>query len=433
MHTRLAIFVILATLVRSFHPQRSLLINSRPLNDEKANSRPLNDERACSRLYLNEKELSVSIYEDAETMRQLGDGRLPSRLTNLPLSNAILCDEDSCEVQNGMLDAFDFETETTSLQNYATTLSLLPILAPVVAFFTYDNVVCFYHDAIQLGRSWYSVDGGIAESQLLIPVVNGIILPSISIVLGTLVSSTLIDLRNRQVRIRECLNKEAADINTMSTIIDALYSRVEDDRENHQRLLYYLRQYTERLVLESRSIVTRSSQVTLAEAKTTMTEIDNLQTQLLKVRAHSGEEYERVKFRMADPFEWAIPNLLIGLNSQRSVRLSALLTNYPVQHWIIITLLYFGIVLCFLEESDGAALQFLGGVQLRLIFTILVGASSAISSLLFDLNDPFRGNFCIKQTIDGLYTLLEQIDTLILNFRPTATGHSRQSDLKNRK
>ena len=382
--------------------------------------------KAHSRQYFNEKEYVASSYDEAETMRQLGDGRLPSRIQNLPTTSAILCTEDSCKVQNGMLDTFDFDAEGRSLQNYATTLSLVPLSAPFVAFFTYENVVQWYHDAIQLGRSWYSVDGGIAESQLLIPVVNGIILPTISIVLGTLVSSTLIDLRNRQVRIRECLNKEAADINTLSTIIDALYSRIEDDRENHLRLLYYLRQYTERLVLESRSIVTRSSQITLAEAKTTMTEIDNLQTQLLQTKAQPVEEQQHINYRMSDPFEWAIPNLLIGLNTQRSVRLSALLTNYPVQHWVIISLLYFAIILCFLEESDGAALQFLGGVQLRLIFTILVGASSAISSLLFDLNDPFRGNFCIKQTIDGLYKLIEQIDTLILNFRPE--GYIRQRE-----
>ena len=70
-------------------------------------------------------------------------------------------------------------------------------------------------------------------------------------------------------------------------------------------------------------------------------------------------------------------------------------------------------VICFLEESDGAALQFLGGVQLRGLFTILVGASSAIYSLFMDLNDPFRGNFCIKPSTDQLKVIMQDLEVLL--------------------
>ena len=104
----------------------------------------------------------------------------------------------------------------------------------------------------------------------------------------------------------------------------------------------------------------------------------------------------------------------MGLNAQRSARLAILLTGYPFQHWLIIGLLYISVILCFLEESDGAALQFLGGVQLRGLFTILVGGAAAMSSLLIDLNDPFRGNFCIKQTTDQLKQLVITLDCAIL-------------------
>ena len=115
-----------------------------------------------------------------------------------------------------------------------------------------------------------------------------------------------------------------------------------------------------------------------------------------------------------EPYLFNLPAIIFDLNAQRSTRLATLLTSYPAQHWIIILLLYVSVMLCFLEESDGAALQFLGGVQLRGLFTILLGASSAIGSLLVDLNDPFRGNFSIKQTTDQLIPLLRTLDSALL-------------------
>ena len=136
---------------------------------------------------------------------------------------------------------------------------------------------------------------------------------------------------------------------------------------------------------------------------------------------HRAQKEATRKGLLDDPFLFYLPETLRQIDYNRSTRLANLLTSYPAQHWIIISMLYFSIVLCFLEESDGAAVQFLGGVQLRGLFTILVGVSSAIGSLLIDLNDPFRGNFSIKQTTDQLGPLLRTIDSAILSAGTSST------------
>ena len=48
-------------------------------------------------------------------------------------------------------------------------------------------------------------------------------------------------------------------------------------------------------------------------------------------------------------------------------------------------------------------------VQLRVLFTILIGVLSAAASLLVDLNDPFRGNFRITPSADQLLVIRQTL------------------------
>ena len=268
----------------------------------------------------------------------------------------LVCDSEGCNIKGGVLENsdFDMDKEDLSLTSYTRLLTVIPVVIPLAAFYFYDLFVGLYHDVITFGQTWYSVDGGELESTLLIPVVNGIVLPSISIVLGTLVSSTLTNLRNRQVAIRECLNREVADLTTLASATDAIFGRYLEDTDTRENILLLLRQYVERLILESRSIVTTSSKEALTSAKTGKNEMDLIQMELVNADASHRNEDKLGLFD--DPFRWSVPGLIVGLNAQRSARLATLLTGYPFQHWLIISLLYISVILCFLEESDGAAL-----------------------------------------------------------------------------
>ena len=90
-------------------------------------------------------------------------------------------------------------------------LALLPFAIPTIAFGAYDEIlraVTYAIDTLSPG-DWYAVDGGTAQVVRLQPTINGVVIPAISIALGTLSAATIQTLRQRQVAMRTTINKEA--------------------------------------------------------------------------------------------------------------------------------------------------------------------------------------------------------------------------------
>ena len=69
-------------------------------------------------------------------------------------------------------------------------------------------------------RNWESVDGNAYEIAVLEPTLTGIVLPAVSITLGTLLATTVGTLRERQVEIRSCLNREASEISVLESSVE---------------------------------------------------------------------------------------------------------------------------------------------------------------------------------------------------------------------
>ena len=69
----------------------------------------------------------------------------------------------------------------------------VPILSPVVAFFTYEITAEVFDSMIEYisDRTWVAVDGGQYQTQIITPAVNGIVVPAIALLFATLVSNTL--------------------------------------------------------------------------------------------------------------------------------------------------------------------------------------------------------------------------------------------------
>jgi hypothetical protein len=297
--------------------------------------------------------------------------------------------------------------EENALKRFRITISLVPIIAPILALLGYDATVDVFHDLVKLSNTWYSVDGGAAEAQLITPLINGVVQPAVSVVLGTLVASTLTQLRNRQINIRASLNKEASDIRMLDAAINALFPLdTEANTESRRTYLGALRQYVSRILIES------TFQQEGGVGKASETELDGILRGMLSSGQEPGARNENSRGdteRFYDPIRFQVPALIQGMNHQRSQRLAEIQTSYPTVHWVILSLLALSIVINFLIESDQAALQFLDSLQLRLIFAIIIGVCTAAASLCIDLNDPFRGNFRITASLDQLYVIRETL------------------------
>ena len=94
----------------------------------------------------------------------------------------------------------------------------------------------------------------------------------------------------------------------------------------------------------------------------------------------------------------------------RSNRVAILATAYPPIHFVVLSALASSIVLAFLLETDQEVLRFLDALQLRLLFTILIGVFSALAALVVDLADPFRGAYRITPTVAQLFPLRAAFD-----------------------
>lgn len=98
----------------------------------------------------------------------------------------------------------------------------------------------------------------------------------------------------------------------------------------------------------------------------------------------------------------AAEDLILSLNSHRSKRVALLLTDFPVLHWDILAGLNVGILISFLLASNQPVLEYLNSIQLRFLFSVIVGVSSGTAILCWDLDNPFSGSFSIAASAEQL-------------------------------
>ena len=80
------------------------------------------------------------------------------------------------------------ETYAADAQAYDAALFSVPAVVPLLAYNLYPLVMDAYHVVVDVisGKTWYSVDGGASRIAELMPVTNGIVVPSVSVAFGTL-------------------------------------------------------------------------------------------------------------------------------------------------------------------------------------------------------------------------------------------------------
>ena len=288
---------------------------------------------------------------------------------------------------------------------YDSALFSVPVVIPFLSFFSYPLVQKVYHEIIDIlsGRTWYAADGGASRIFDLLPVTNGIVVPSVSVAFGTLTAITIQTLRQRQISIRAALNKEACALRNLHSATKAVFSGPSYDRERLQ-VNTLLGEYCTRLIFESRLGVDLD---VLERLGASDSELDGITEVLYGARElPRDEEPPRLYLQNTD---FTAMNLLKDLQVFRSDRLALLQVPFPAVHWLILTILASSIVLAYLFETDLQVLQFLDDLQLRYLFTVLTSAFLALASLCADLADPFRGSFTIAPSTSQLEVIREYI------------------------
>lgn len=325
----------------------------------------------------------------------------------------------------------------------ATELALryLPFVMPVLAYSTYESTAKLFEKTVEIisSNNWVAVDGGQYQANIITPAINGLVVPSMALLFATMTSNTLNTLRQRQLQIRTSLNTESNDLRMLSTMLDSL---PDDLREVKNHLREYLIQYASRVIAESRPGLTVDLHMFIGSMDTEMNGFLGVWNKLsmssyatmyvdtmLPASNYtiSGSYFNPYQDQLGltsterqrvTPF---LPPIIFAesydaltrLRHERSTRLSALQSTYPALHYVILALLAGSICTVFLMETNQELMIFLSAIQLRILWSMLIGTFSALAVVNYDMRDPFQGSYNVAISVDQFYSIRESIRATI--------------------
>ena len=327
-------------------------------------------------------------------------------------------DDDVRYADNQSLDqvgAFFFNQQSTFTVDDA--IRLIPFIMPVVAYVSYDDIASSFAWILEIlaNRNFVPVDGGAYQAKIIAPAVNGIVIPAISLLFANLIATTVTTLRQRQLDIRYSINMEASQLRILNSMISNFPSP-----KARMQCWSYLSQYTSRLIAESQPTVNvdsldssfdselngllnefnRISYMNYDDDDTEDDDADDLQKSSSRKSQQRKQREEIPGSVLGTCF-----NSCTALYEQRSKRITALRSLFPPLHFVIVANLALSILIAFLLESDQVLLVFLNAVQLKILWTMLVGTFSALAIVCYDLGNPFRGSYQISKSVKQLYTI----------------------------
>jgi hypothetical protein len=163
-----------------------------------------------------------------------------------------------------------------------------------------------------------------------------------------------------------------------------------------------LHEYTSRLLAEGNGMVNLEA-----------LDLSGMDSELNAVLAQLNSAAAGASIRNSINTSTNIPPLLLSqsftachrLYEERAKRITALQSTFPLLHYALLAALANSICVAFLMETNQDILVFLNSIQLRLLWTILVGTFSALGLVCYDLGHPFRGSYQISKSVDQLYTI----------------------------
>lgn len=283
-------------------------------------------------------------------------------------------------------------------------LRWIPMLIPVLAYVMYDPTAASFASILDslANNNFVAVDGGAYQAKIIAPAINGVVVPAISILFANLIGTTITTLRQRQLDIRTAINMEAGQLRILQSLLDVIPNPKEQ-----QLCWQYLTQYTSRLIAESQPTI----QISTLDGSLD-TELNGVLGALNRLAVIADKAATTSKTELDDVA--AAPSGLVldkaygsctKLFEERAKRITALRSFFPTLHYVIVSTLAVSICVAFLLESNQDLLMFLNAIQLRILWTMLVGTFSALAIVCYDLGNPFRGSYQISKSVDQLYTI----------------------------
>jgi len=206
------------------------------------------------------------------------------------------------------------------------------------------------------------------------------VLGTIGLLFATLVSTTIGNLYQRQVSINNCIVHEVDDLRRLGYLLQSLPEPYRAEAQSH------LKKFVNTVFeAASRRTITGSTyrDLNLTPIYLLLNRIscDCLTDESIKVSNNIiGEGYD----------------LLRRIQDQRLKVAMLLRPAFPPLHYINLIALASCICLVFLIETDRDLIFFLAGLQIRLLWSILIGIFAMMATVIYDLESPFGGSYNVS-------------------------------------
>jgi len=246
---------------------------------------------------------------------------------------------------------------------------------------------------------------------------DSVVIGGLSITLGTLVSTAVSVLRQRQQDIRRCLSQEAALLESLVQQTVKLFRR---DKDRLRRSVEILSDYIagKRRAISVSILYGCDGVPNFWRYHWTAQQQNTID--LLDVLAECGDNILAGPLYGFSPTSSSntllqVESMLLTLNNARAERRSALESTFPDGLYVTMIALMISIVFCFLLRADAISATrtanlrtFLSETPVRSLFVFVSSSFFSILQIIWDLQDPFDADNCADNSAF-------QIDTSVID------------------
>jgi hypothetical protein len=272
---------------------------------------------------------------------------------------------------------------------------MVPAIAAVVSYLSFGHVSSMFHSLVLWisNDTWFpDTDEKVnLQSNVITQVVNGPVVTSISVLFATLISVTVSSLHSRQQDVQVSLINEIQALRQLQALLSSpLHHNFLSAAERHVA--------DEQVDLLGVCVSTEARTTQRRPHKTNHHEyIDSQSAQLLTFCDEIELSY------LVKPRGRHDPRMLLGriretvasVRTERKNRWVAVTSQFPAVHYFTLGLLVVSILLSFLVTTDEAEFIFLKGLQVRILWSVLVTCFSSLAVVCGDLADVYSGNYAV--------------------------------------
>lgn len=279
----------------------------------------------------------------------------------------------------------------------------IPLLVAVVSFMTFRPMVRLLNMFVDWAspNSWLpSTEDQInLQTNVITQVVNGPVITSISVLFASLISTTISRLHSRQIIIQRSLTWEVHQLRVLQALLASPAGKLGLTDEQRMRVLALVQQYNENLFSTRYSSTLERSDPHLY-IESTLPELLHWCHEVVSAyRSHMATNNRwRHQSVSPEPLVSEIQALAHGMLEERGNRWMAFLAvPFPFVHYATVTFLAVAICVSFLVATAQARVTFRddGILSVRILWSVLMTAFSALGVLCYDLSSPFLGAYLV--------------------------------------